>query len=225
MIISIVIPTYNEKENIIALLDKICKVCKDIQFEIIVVDDNSPDKTWELVKKYKDKRVKLLKREGKLGLASAVIDGFNAAKGDIFVVADADFSHDYDIIPEMIKAVEQGNEFAVGSRFIKGGGIKGWPIKRIIVSKVATLMAKILLKVKVKDPMSGFFAIRKDVFEKVKDKLNPKGYKILLELLARTKSNKVKEIPYVFKDRIKGKSKLSSKIISEYIKMISELMR
>jgi len=221
--ISVIIPTYNEKENIVGVLNKICKVLKGIHFEIIVVDDDSPDKTWEIVKKYKDKKARLLRRQGKKGLASAVIDGFNYSKGDIFVVADADFSHDYEIMPEMIKAVEQGSDFAVGSRFVKGGGITGWPFKRILTSKIATLMAKIILKVKVNDPMSGFFAVKKQLFEQIRDKLNPKGYKILLELLARTKSQKVKEIPYVFKDRQKGKSKLSGKIISEYIKMIAEL--
>ncbi len=224
--ISIIVPTYNEKENIKKLIDEVSEYLDEkIEYEIIVVDDDSPDLTWEIAEKIENKKVKVLRRMGKRGLASAVIDGFLKAKGDIFVVMDADFSHDFRIIPDLAGKIKEGNEIAVGSRFVKGGGVEGWPLYRIFISRGATLLANILLDIKVKDPMSGFFAIEREVFERIKDKLNPKGYKILLEILARSGSKKITEVPYVFKDRKYGKSKLSGKIINEYINMVLELKK
>jgi dolichol-phosphate mannosyltransferase len=224
---AVIIPTYNEAKNIGGVADKICNYLKKYDFTLLVVDDNSPDKTWEIVKNYskKNKRIKLLKRERKLGLASAVIDGFKKVDADIYIVADADFSHDYSIMPKMIENIKKGHEIVIGSRFISGGGTKGWPFYRIIISKIGAIISKLFLKIKIKDPMSGYFAIKKDIFEKIKKELDPKGYKILLEILARSKSKKVKEIPFVFKDRIYGKSKLSGKIIKEYIRMVFTLTR
>lgn len=223
--ISVITPTYNEKENIEELLDNICKTLSGNDFEIIVVDDNSPDMTWQVVKRYPNKRVKLLRRPGKLGLASAVIDGFKKAKGDILIVIDADLSHDHKIIPALVKKIKEGSEISIGSRFIPGGGTVGWPVYRTLISKTGSFTAKLLLKVNATDPMSGFFAIKKSVFKRAEPKLNPKGYKILLELLVQSRAKNVSEVPYVFKDRKCGKSKLSGKIISEYLGMVFSLLK
>ncbi|MBR9677725.1 MAG: polyprenol monophosphomannose synthase [Nanoarchaeota archaeon] len=224
---TVVIPTYNEKENIDELVKHFLKMFdqKKLGGELLVVDDDSPDKTWELVEAWtkKDSRVKLLHRKGKKGLASAVIDGFEKAGSKILVVCDADFSHDYSIIPTMVSLIRQGEDIVIGSRFVEGGGVKGWPAYRLFISKGARLLSRVFLGVKVKDPMSGFFALKKSVFKKISGDMSPQGYKILLEIVFRSGSNKIKEVPFVFKDRELGSSKLSGKVMSEYLKMVLNL--
>jgi len=221
---TVVIPTYNERENVEKLVKHFLTMFdkQKLKGELMIVDDDSPDKTWEVVKKWekKDPRVRLMHRKGKKGLASAVIDGFEKAKSSTLLVCDADFSHDYSIIPTMVSLIEKGEDIVVGSRFVEGGGIAGWPARRLLVSRGARLISRIMLGIGVKDPMSGFFALKKSVFEKVKGKLRPQGYKILLEIIVRSGSDKVKEVPFVFKDRELGKSKLSGKVMGEYLKMV-----
>jgi len=225
---SLIIPTYNEAENIETLLDVLTKIFKQnkINYEIIVVDDDSPDKTWRIVKKFsiKNKNVKLIHRKNERGLSSAVLRGFEKARGDFIGVCDADFSHDYNILPRMIKELE-AYELVVGSRKIKGGGVENWPLKRRITSFVATMLAKIFLGVKLKDPMSGYFVFTRKFYNKVKNNLNAEGmsYKILLEMYVKGKPKKFKEVPFVFKDRTKGESKLSGDVIKSYLKTLWRL--
>lgn len=225
---TVVVPTYNEKENAEKLVKYFLKMFDDkrLKGELMIVDDDSPDKTWKVVKKWeeKDSRVRLIHRTEEKGLSSAVIRGFEEASSDVLVVCDADFSHDYSIIPTMVSLIEQGEEVVVGSRFVEGGGIEGWPAHRLFISKGATLISRLLLGVSVKDPMSGFFALTKKVFEKIKDDMRPKGYKILLEILARSRADRVKEVPYVFKDRELGSSKLSGKVMGDYLRMVFDLV-
>jgi len=215
--VSIVIPTYNEKENIERMITKIEKILQKnkINGEIIVIDDNSPDGTWKIVKKLQKKysNLKLIVRKKKLGLGSGVMEGFKIAKGDILGVLDCDFSHPPDKIPLFIKAIREGYDIAIGSRYIAKGGIKGWSKKRIITSKIATLLAKPIANVS--DPMSGYFFIKKEVIKNFSLKF--KGFKILLEILAKGNYRKVAEIPYTFKERKRGKSKLNYKEIVEYL--------
>ena len=216
--LSLIIPTYNEKENIHLLTDRLFTLFKKnkIKAEIIVVDDNSPDGTSELVRELMKKysNLKLIKRKGKLGLSSAVLDGFKRAKGDILGVMDADLSHPPEAIPRMYKAIntiipEKGfpPDFVIGSRHTKDGRIVGWKTYRKIVSKGATLLARPFTKAK--DPMSGLFMIRKECLEG--KEFNAKGFKICLELLVKANWKIVKEIPISFKDRTKGKSKATLK--------------
>jgi len=224
--LSIVLPTYNERENIVTMINRVRDKCvrHNLNFEIVVIDDDSPDGTWKIVEDVfkTDSNVKLLRRIGKKGLASAIIDGINYTKNDSIVVMDSDLSHDLEIIDKMYHAL-QDCDIVIGSRYVKGGRIEGWTLKRKIISRGATLIAKLLLFRPEKDPLSGFFMIRKNAFEAVKELLKPKGYKILLELLVKG-DFVVKEIPFTFRNRTKGKSKLTKGVMKEYLKMILELI-
>jgi len=217
--LSLVIPTYNERENIVFLLEKAFNEFKKnkIKGEIIIVDDNSPDKTGDLVesliKKYKNLRV--IHRESKLGLSSAVLDGWRISKGEIFGVMDADLSHPAEKINELYFPIKnEGIDFTIGSRYAKGGKIIGWGFRRKILSYGATLFARPFTSIN--DPMTGFFMIKRNCVDF--DKLNPRGFKILLEVILKAKYNQVKEIPIVFTNRIKGKSKAGIKEIFCYLR-------
>ena len=190
-------------------------------YEIIVSDDNSPDGTAKIAEELsKEYNVKVLIRKSNKGLSPAVCDGFKIAKGDIIGVIDADLSHPPEIIPNMIRYMQDTtSDIVVASRLIHGGGIEKWPIKRKITSYIATTLARPLTKVK--DPMSGFFFLNKKVIDGVK--LETKGYKILLEILVKGKYKKAVEYPFIFKDRAVGESKLNIKTNIQYIKQLFDL--
>ncbi|MDO8740146.1 MAG: polyprenol monophosphomannose synthase [Candidatus Woesearchaeota archaeon] len=223
--ISIIIPTYNEKENIKNLIAEISNIFKKnkIKGEIIIVDDNSPDGTGKIAENLSKKySVKVLHRKGKLGLSSAVVAGFKAAKGSILGVMDADFSHPPEIIPELIKPILNENiDFVIGSRHVKGGGIENWPLLRKLISKGATLLAKTVTNVK--DPMSGLFFLKKSVIKGIK--FDSKGFKICLEILVKGSYKTVKEVPYIFKDRRVGKSKLGAGEYLNYVVTLARLIK
>lgn len=222
MKLSLVIPTYNEKENILKLLTKIQEEFKKnkISGEIIVVDDNSPDGTGEILEglKKKQKNLRVVHRKGKLGLSSAVLEGWKIAKGEVLGVMDADLSHPPEKIKELFWAIEKGEaDFTIGSRYVKGGKIEGWNFKRKLMSKTATLLARVYTKVK--DPMTGFFMINRGC---IKNKeINPKGFKILLELIIKADYKRIKEIPITFVNRVKGKSKAGTKEIIYYLQNLA----
>ncbi len=222
MKLSLVIPTYNEKENIQNLIKKIQEEFKEnkINGEIIIVDDNSPDGTGKILEdlKKKQKNLKVIHRKGKLGLSSAVLDGWKIADGEILGVMDADLSHPPEKIKELFRIIEKGEaDFTIGSRYTKGGKIKGWNFKRKVMSKTSTLLSRIYTKVK--DPMTGYFMIKKEVIKDVD--LNPKGFKILLEIIIKGKYQNVKEIPITFINRIEGKSKAGTKEIFYYLQNLA----
>jgi dolichol-phosphate mannosyltransferase len=213
--ISIIIPTYNERENISKLVPEVFSVLEraGLRGEVIVVDDDSPDKTFDVVKTLSKKYdAKLVLRKKNKGLSSAVIEGFKHAKGAIVGVMDADFSHPPGSIPDMVKALE-GSELVVGSRHVKGGSIREWSRRRKLTSRVAMLLARPLTSVK--DPVSGFFFFRRGVISGVK--LSPRGFKIGLEIIVKGKYNKVREVPFVFENRRAGSSKLGSGVIKDYL--------
>lgn len=216
MDLSIIIPTYNEAENLETLLAQVFQVLRDAEMdgEVIVVDDDSPDRTWELAKGLMDRYdgLQVIRRTKDKGLSTAVLAGFSAASSDRMMVMDADLSHPPKLIPDLYHALDTA-DISVGSRYVEGGGVKNWPLKRKIISKGATYIAKVLTHVK--DPMSGFFALRKQVLDGAE--LSPKGYKILLEILVRGRYEKVKEVPFVFEDRRSGESKLSSGVCMKYV--------
>lgn len=224
---SLIIPTYNEKDNIHLLLNRLRETFgASEEVEIVVVDDDSPDLTWKIVETYslKDKRIKIVRRKKEKGLSKAVIEGFNKAKGDILGVMDADLSHDHQILPKMIAAVREGGyDLVVGSRRIPGGGADKWPWYRKLSSDIATMVAKNFLDIELNDPMSGYFLLKRKLFERVKHKINPQGYKILLEIYVRSNPQRVKEIPFIFKDRKQGYSKVTLKVIFEYLQMLYKL--
>jgi dolichol-phosphate mannosyltransferase len=221
--ISIIIPTYNEKSNIRKLTSKIYEIFKKkkIKGEIIFVDDNSPDGTGKIAEKLSNKYpVRVLHRKKKLGLASAVIEGFSEAKGNILGVMDADLSHPPESIPDMIQPISKGKaDFTIGSRYVHDGDIEGWPLTRKIISKSATILTRHLTDVK--DPMSGFFFLKKKVIDNIY--LSAKGYKICLEIIVKGNYKNIKEVPITFKDRHKGTSKLNKGEYFNYIYNVANL--
>ncbi len=218
--ISIVVPTYNESENIENLLSAVSRTLKGYDYEIIVVDDSSPDGTAKIVKKIirEDNRIRLLMRAGKLGLGSAILAGFGIAKGNYFLMIDADLSHRPADIKQLIDS-RKGTDIVIGSRYIKGGKIVGWPVKRKLISKVATGLVKLMFNLSVKDPVSGFALYKKETFERLNGKLRPIGYKLLLEVLAKSPGLTVAEIPITFINRKTGRSKLSFGEVLKFIKL------
>lgn len=240
--ISIIIPTYNEAENIIRLLDKIKEnLAPNVFTEIIIVDDNSPDGTSNIVQNYiysdlESKRgsvnfkeklysIKIINRKIKNGLIPAILEGVKSSQGDYVLIMDADFSHPPETIPKIIeKSLDNSNSIVIASRYTKNGSIVGWPFKRRLISKAAAVIAKFGLNVNnVTDPMSGFFAVPRVIIENIK--IDTKGYKILLEILVKSKNIPIFEIPYTFMDRKSGKSKMGYSVIFDYIGSVWQLYR
>lgn len=224
MKVSIIVPTYKEADNIPELFERLKRALDEnkIDFEIIVVDDNSPDGTAQVAR---EKMIelgingKVIVRENERGLSSAVVRGFKESSGDILVVMDADLQHPPEVIPQLVRAVVDGADIAVGSRYVKGGGVENWKWYRKLASIGATYVARVFLPQvrKIKDPVSGLFALKREVIQDVIDQLNPLGFKILMEILVKGKYSKVVEVPYVFQPRKAGSSKLSGKVIMEMI--------
>lgn len=208
-IVSLIVPTYNEANNLQPFIEEVWSSIdkNQIDLEFIIVDDNSPDGTGhvadELSKKYP---IKVLHRPGKLGLGSAVIDGFNQSTRPIIGVMDADLSHDPNILNNLILALNE-NDIVLGSRFQQGSAVENWLWWRKIISHVGVFCAKILTGVK--DPLSGYFFFKREVVNGVK--LNTVGYKILFEILVKGNWDRVKEIPYNFRIRKFSQSKLTAK--------------
>ena len=239
--VSIIIPTFNESKNITELLNQIqSNIPKGTNVEIIIVDDNSPDGTGRMVEKYvKDKMstanrdqinpnisIKVIHRKEKTGLMSALVNGISTCEGQNVLIMDADFSHPPEVINRMISELKkEPNCIIIGSRYITGGAINGMPFKRLLLSIGANFIARHGLCLKnVYDPMSGFFAFPKHTLHGME--FNTDGFKILLEILIKKKNTvKIKEIPYTFKDRRFGQSKLNIPIILEYIKAVWKLYR
>jgi len=230
--VSIIIPTYNESENIIQVLKSIGEhIQKDIATEAIVVDDNSPDGTGKLVEDYiNDAQNKtgytigVIHRKTKSGLSSAILNGIQHSSGETIVVMDSDFSHPPKIIPRLIEEIKKSRcDIAIASRYMTGGSIKGWTSKRKLLSKTATKIAKTGLGVNQSDPMSGFFAFRRKIIDGLK--FDAIGYKMLLEILVKAKDVKVKEIPYTFTNRVHGSSKLDSSTMIDYARSVWKLYR
>lgn len=223
--VSVVVPTYNERENIDELLSRIDTSLRGINYEVIVVDDNSPDGTAERVMELSSKYpVRLIRRAGKFGLSSAILDGVKACRGDYVVVMDADLQHPPEVIKDLLRCADEC-DVVIASRYVEGGGIAGFPLIRRVVSLGATYMARVLIPQarRVKDPLSGFFLARKELIEKTELAV-PSGYKTLLEIISQHESLKMCEVPYVFRSRVKGESKLSKKEILNYVKQLLIIM-
>jgi len=224
---SIVVPTYNEAvgiEKLIATLTDVFRT-NGLDGEIIVVDDNSPDGTGAIVDQLAQKYpVRCLHRPRKMGLSSGVIDGWKFARPESVALGamDADFSHDAAIIPAMVRALAGGEYgLAIGSRYVPGGGIEDWPLRRKITSLVAIALAKPLTPVR--DITSGYFLVRRSALEGVD--LDPIGFKIGLEVIAKAHYGRALEVPYVFTDRVAGTSKLSQAEIFNYLRQLGRIYR
>ncbi|MBI4181424.1 MAG: polyprenol monophosphomannose synthase [Candidatus Aenigmarchaeota archaeon] len=221
--ISVVIPTLNERDSILPLLRRL----RPLRAEVIVVDDSSPDGTGLLVQEYarRARGVRLLSREGRTGLSSAVLEGFDLARGSILVCMDGDLSHPPELIPALVAQIRNGAEVAVGSRRVAGGGTDQWPLHRKLTSDAATLLARTLLRTRLKDPLSGFFAVDAAFYRGVRPRLDPRGYKILLELVVRGRPQRAEEVPFTFRNRQAGHSKLSPLVAAQYLQMVWGLRR
>jgi dolichol-phosphate mannosyltransferase len=225
--VSIILPTYNERENIPELFQGIDDSLNGKwTYEIIVVDDNSPDDTAGAVLRLVDRfpSVKLLNRPEKSGLASAIAAGFNLAKGDSWVMMDADLSHRPQDLPALLEGLAE-SDISVGSRYVRGGGTAGWPVYRKIISRLASAFARLSLGLDIKDATSGFAAFRKETIQPILPSLEPRGFKLLLEILARSPGSRVTEVPIVFVGRQRGQSKLAGGDVFAFLQLCFRLRR
>ena len=227
---TIVIPTYNEKENIAELIGRLEKLFKGFDYEIIVADDDSPDLTWSVVEELskRNERISCLRRVDRVrGLSASVVDAFDIAKGDFLAVIDGDMQHDESFLPSMFAAAKSA-DLVLGTRFAPGGEIEGgWPWHRHLFSNCASFAARLALGVSVSDPMSGYFVVRADVYKKVRGDLDSKGFKILLEILhwtrVRLENARIAEIPIKFRPRVAGESKLGIGVVWAYLASLGKM--
>jgi glycosyltransferase involved in cell wall biosynthesis len=224
--LSLVAPTYNERSNIPILVERVHRSLGDYPYELIIVDDNSPDGTAEVARELSQQYpIRVISRHNEKGLASAIVEGFKSARGSILGVIDADLQHPPEKIPALLQEIESGADVAIASRYIPGGGVRDWNFIRRTTSWGATILAHLLLSStrKINDPLSGFFLLKKEVIEGVE--LKPIGYKILLEVLGRGKAKETKEVPFIFEGRKHGESKLSLSEEVKYLKQLYSLVR
>jgi len=222
--LTVIIPTYKEGENIEAIIRAVQAVLAKagIRGEILVVDDSSPDGTIPAVRALEAvfPNVRLVVRTSDPGLSQSVVEGFSLARAPVFLVIDADFSHPPDLIPRFLDEIRDGADVVIGSRYMKGGGIEEWPFSRCIISSGATLLGRILFP-DITDPVSGFFAVKKEVVTGAP--LTPRGYKVLMEVLGKGRWKHAREIPFVFRERRAGSSKLRTRTILDYLRQVLEI--
>jgi dolichol-phosphate mannosyltransferase len=227
LFLSVVVPTFNESENINELLNRLEKTLGKSGWEVIFVDDDSPDGTAQCVRNIaeRDARVRCLQRIGRRGLSSACIEGMLTASAPVIAVMDADLQHDESILPEMLAQIEQnGADLVLGTRYAGSGSTDGWSQTRKKMSTWATVAGRAILTQPVSDPMSGFFMLRRDVLDASVRNLSGLGFKILLDLLATNKKRglQIAEVPYGFRNRFAGESKLDEMVIWEYGMLIAD---
>ena len=222
--VSIVVPTFNERDNVTVLYRRLAATLEGIPWEVVFVDDNSPDGTWQVVRGLarQDSRVRCIRRIGRRGLSGACIEGILAASAPYAAVIDADLQHDESQLPKMVALLQSGAaELVVGSRYIEGGSADSFNKQRAGASAFATEIARRVLQVEIKDPMSGFFMIRRDLFEQLAPQLSTQGFKILLDIVATAKGKlRTVEIPYTFGSRQHGESKLDSMVALDFLGLV-----
>jgi dolichol-phosphate mannosyltransferase len=226
--LSIVVPTLNEAANIETLLTKVETALAGVRWEIIFVDDDSQDRTRDVILQrcQVDPRVRLVHRIGRRGLSSAVVEGILSSSTRCVAVIDADMQHDERLLRPMLEAIQSGEcDLAVGTRYATDGGVGDWAERRQTISQIATTLSRLVVKVNISDPMSGFFMIRRDLFDTVVRGLSVQGYKILLDIITSApKSLRIREFPYVFRSRQHGESKLDPLVSLEYLLLLLDKM-
>ena len=218
--LAVVIPVWNEAKNIPLLLDRLETVLADIVWEAVIVDDDSPDGTAAVARDRAlvDPRVRIVQRIGRRGLSSAVIEGMLASAAPVFAVIDGDLQHDEALLPALYRAVAgEGNDLAVGSRYVADGSTGKWSASRERISRFATMLSRRLLRAELTDPMSGFFVIRREAVTAALPQLSSVGFKILMDLVASSPVPlKFTELPYTFRDRLHGESKFDMRVVQEF---------
>jgi dolichol-phosphate mannosyltransferase len=224
--LAVVVPTLNEHDNIHPFIARLSEALAGISWELVFVDDNSADGTADLVRSLAryDRRVRVVQRIGQRGLASAVIAGALSTSAPVIAVMDVDMQHDEKVLPDLFRAVAfEGNDLAVGSRYMAGGSLGEWDESRAAISRSATRLASLLLKTPLTDPMSGFFAVSRDALMESLPRMSAIGFKILVDLVASSpKPLKVREVPYVFGTRHAGESKLDAMVAWEYLMLLAD---
>jgi len=225
MKVTVVSPTFNEAENMPRLIEAIGSGLRGRDYEILIVDDDSPDGTWQVadrISRY-DSRVRVLRRLTNRGLGFSVIDGFAAANGEAVACIDADLQHDPAILSKMLETLQRGEDLVVGCRYMPDGGVGDWSLPRRFESLLATKLAQWLLGIKLRDPMSGYFMMWRNDFVHIRDNLNGAGFKILLEIVVALGARRVAEVPYTFRCRTAGVSKLSTNVVLLYLRQLLRL--
>ena len=224
--LSLVVPTFNERDNIVPLIDRLKIVLDGIVWEVIFVDDDSPDGTADHVRgiSQSDVRVRCVQRIGRRGLSTACIEGILTSSAPYVAVMDADLQHDERLLPQMLDVLRQERcDLVVGSRYVAGGGVGSWDSRRAKISAFANSLSRVICKVEIADPMSGFFMFRRPVFEAAVRKMSGQGFKILLDFLASSpQAIAVRELPYRFGERRYGESKLDTLVAWEFIMLITD---
>jgi dolichol-phosphate mannosyltransferase len=222
--LSIVVPTFNERDNVEELVERIEQVLTDRRWEIIFIDDDSPDGTADLVRKLAQSKpyVRCHQRIARRGLSKALIEGILSSSAPVITVMDADLQHDETILPTMLDRIQNDQtEIVVGSRYCAGGSVGAWNSQRAAMSQWATLLSRTIVTPRLTDPMSGFFMIRRETFHRIVRRLSGEGYKILLDLFASSPEPlRFVEVPYTFRERTAGKSKVDTAVVWEYLLLV-----
>src|SRR5579864_2459818 len=224
--LTVVTPTFNERDNVARLVAKLEAALAGVRWEVVFVDDNSPDGTAEVVKDIaaSDTRVRCLRRVGRRGLAGAVVEGVLASAAPYVAVIDADLQHDETLLPRMLELLRKGEaELVVASRYLEAEGLqRGLSPARKLGSRLATALGRKALKTEVSDPVSGFFMAEREVIDRVAGRLEPTGFKILFDIIAsQPRPMRVKELPYAFQAREAGESKLDGRVVLEYLGLVT----
>lgn len=227
MKISVISPTYNESENVGLLISELEKILGGLDYEILISDDDSPDLTWSRVQEigHRNPRVRALRRTANRGLGASVVDGFAIATGDVVACIDADLQHDPALLPRMFQELMNGSDLVVATRYMPGGGATNWNAVRRLGSWGCTKLAQWVLGLRLRDPMSGYFMMRRDEFLRIRERLDVRGFKILLEIVAQTRPSRLVEVPYTFGPRAYGESKLTRGIVFAYLAQLWRLSR
>ena len=220
--LTIVVPTFNERDNVSELARRLDGVLTGIAWEMLVVDDDSPDGTSEVAKglSQRDPRIRCIRRVGRRGLSGACIEGILASASPFVAVMDADLQHDETVLPQMLQLTREA-DIVIGTRYVKGGSAEGLSGRRQSVSTLGGRLARLVIKVEVSDPMSGFFMVKRELVERLAPKLSTSGFKILADILSvLPTSAKVAEVPYTFRERHSGDSKLDAKVLFDYLGLL-----
>ena len=224
LVLSVIIPTLNERGNVLPLFTKLDDALSGLEWEAVFVDDGSTDGTVEIITALAagDRRARLIHRFGRRGLASAVVEGMLSSTAPVVAVIDADLQHDEALLPHLFKAVVSGQcDMAVGSRYSIGGSVGEWSNFRTRISRFATKLAEVITKAPMSDPMSGFFAVKRDRLVEAAPYLSGRGYKVLLDIVTSSpKPLSISEFPYCFRPRKTGESKLDTMVVLEYLQLL-----